>query len=60
MATTTQPKWLTTAQVCELLEVSPSTFAKWRTKRVAPQAKRLPNGELRFREDVVFDWLEAL
>ena len=43
--------WLTVQQVCELLSISKSTFYKWRMMGNAPQAKRLPNGDLRIRQD---------
>lgn len=57
--TQTATQWLTTPEVCDLLQVSADTFAKWRAKRVAPPARRLPNGSLRFRLDEVEDWLEG-
>jgi len=60
MDTNTRAKWLTTQETCKLLQVSPDTFAKWRAKRVGPPARRLPNGSLRFREDLVLDWLDGL
>lgn len=58
--TRTLARWLTTKEACELLQVSPDTFAKWRGKRVGPPARRLPNGSLRFREDEVLAWLDDL
>ena len=60
MSTATQPKWLTTQEVCDLLGVSYDTFAKWRGKGTAPRSKRLPNGSLRFRSDWVDDWMDDL
>ena len=44
-------KWLTVKEVCEYLGVSKSTFYKWRQMGCAPQSCRLPNGDLRIRED---------
>jgi predicted DNA-binding transcriptional regulator AlpA len=48
-------RWLTTPEVCEHLSVSKNTYAKWRQRGVAPKAVRLPNGELRTRQD----WLDS-
>jgi len=48
-------RWLTTLEVCEHLSVSKNTYAKWRQRGVAPKAIRLPNGELRTRQD----WLDS-
>ena len=48
-------RWLTTPEVCEFLSVSKSTYAKWRQRGIAPEAVRLPNGELRTRQD----WLDS-
>jgi len=49
------PRWLTTPEVCEHLSISKNTYAKWRQRGVAPKAIRLPNGELRTRQD----WLDT-
>jgi predicted site-specific integrase-resolvase len=54
------PRWYTVAEVCELLHIRRSTWDKWRARGVAPRAKRLPNGQLRIREDWLVDWLEHL
>ena len=48
-------KWLTVKEVCEILAISKSTFYKWRQVDRAPQTRRLPNGDLRIRED----WLSV-
>ena len=47
--------WLTIPQVCVRLSISYDTWAKWRQRLVAPKATRLPNGQLRTRED----WLQT-
>ena len=60
MSTKQRSTWMTTSQVCEYLGVSPDTFAKWRGKRQSPPARRLPNGQLRFRADLVEVWMEGL
>jgi predicted DNA-binding transcriptional regulator AlpA len=53
-------KWLTVKEVCEFLGISKSTFYKWRQLNIAPQTKRLPNGDLRIREDWLGAFLENL
>ena len=52
--------WLTVADVCEQLGVSRETFDKWRAKGKSPAARRLPNGQLRFDERDVADWMDSL
>lgn len=47
--------WLTIPEVCARLSISYDTWAKWRQRQVAPQVVRLPNGQLRTRED----WLQS-
>lgn len=53
-------KWLSVNQVCEVLGVARSTFYKWRALALAPRVVRLPNGDLRVREDWLDEFLEAL
>jgi predicted DNA-binding transcriptional regulator AlpA len=48
---------LSVAQVCDELGVSRSTWEKWRARRVAPVAIRLPNGDLRVRRSELVSWL---
>ena len=52
--------WLSVQQVCECLGVSTSTFYKWRASRKGPRTKRLPNGELRVRQDWLNDFMDDL
>ena len=52
----TENKWYSVIQVCEFLGINRSTFYKWRALSLAPQVVRLPNGDLRVRED----WLGGL
>jgi predicted DNA-binding transcriptional regulator AlpA len=53
-------KWLSVGEVCEYLNISKSTFYKWRQTGQAPESRRLPNGDLRVREDWLIDFLLAL
>ncbi len=48
-------KWLSVKEVCGFLGISKSTFYKWQQIGRAPEIRRLPNGDLRIRED----WLGA-
>ena len=52
--------WLSVQQVSVQLGISTSTFYKWRASRKGPRAKRLPNGELRVREDWLNDFMSEL
>lgn len=52
--------WFSVQQVCEFIGISSSTFYKWRASQKAPRAKRLPNGELRIREDWFNDFMNDL
>ncbi|CAB4917354.1 unannotated protein [freshwater metagenome] len=52
--------WFSVQQVCEYLGISTSTFYKWRASQKGPRAKRLPNGELRVREDWFNDFMNDL
>jgi predicted DNA-binding transcriptional regulator AlpA len=52
---------LTVAQVLALLgDVSPRTFYRWRETGKAPEAVRLPNGELRIWRSDLNKWLDRL
>ena len=53
-------KWLTVPEVCEFLSISKSTFYKWRMLGTAPIAKRLPNGDLRIRQDWLNNFMSEL
>ena len=52
--------WLSVQQVCTNLGISNSTFYKWRASQKGPRAKRLPNGELRIREDWFNEFMNDL
>ena len=56
----TENKWYSVIQVCEFLGINRSTFYKWRALSIAPQVVRLPNGDLRIREDWLADFLSEL
>jgi predicted DNA-binding transcriptional regulator AlpA len=52
--------WLSVQQVSAQLGISTSTFYKWRASQKGPRAKRLPNGDLRIREDWLNDFMSEL
>lgn len=56
----TENKWYSVIQVCEFLGINRSTFYKWRALSLAPQVVRLPNGDLRVREDWLANFLSGL
>ena len=56
----TENKWFSVIQVCEFLGINRSTFYKWRALSLAPQVVRLPNGDLRVREDWLANFLSGL
>ena len=56
----TENKWSSVIQVCEFLGINRSTFYKWRALSLAPQVIRLPNGDLRVREDWLANFLSGL
>lgn len=61
MRTGQRDELLTVAQVLAMLvNVSPRTFYRWRETGKAPNAIRLPNGELRFWRSELAEWLEGL
>ena len=51
---------LTVVEFCEEIGIGRSTFYEWRTKRLAPQCIKLPNGELRIRRTEYDRWLNSL
>ena len=53
-------KLLTVPQVCEILQISQSTFYKWGNKKQAPKAIRLPNGSLRVQEEHLNTFIREL
>ena len=52
--------WLTVAEVLDELGIERSTWEKWRQRGIAPNAVRLPNGQLRIRREWLDDWLKSL
>lgn len=48
---------VTVEQFLELVGVSRRTFNRWREMGTAPQAIKLPNGQLRMRRGDVESWL---
>jgi predicted DNA-binding transcriptional regulator AlpA len=50
---------LTVGEVCTELQIAPSTFYEWRTKRTGPRCIKLPNGQLRVRRADLETWLDA-
>jgi predicted DNA-binding transcriptional regulator AlpA len=56
----TTHRWLTVPEVCDFLSISKSTFYKWRMLGIAPLAKRLPNGDLRIRQDWLNEYMSEL
>jgi predicted DNA-binding transcriptional regulator AlpA len=58
---TNRDELLTVTQVLSMLgNVSPRTFYRWREIGKAPEAVRLPNGELRFWRSELDRWLDRL
>jgi excisionase family DNA binding protein len=51
---------MTVAEVCAYLQVSRSTWAKWRARGVTPPVVRLRNGSLRVRRTALEVWLDDL
>jgi predicted DNA-binding transcriptional regulator AlpA len=49
---------LTLSEVCDELQISPSTFYDWRRKGRAPRCIKLPNGDLRVRRSGLDNWLD--
>lgn len=53
-------KLMTVPEVCDYLNVSRSTWAKWRARGVAPPVIRLHNGSLRVRPIDLDGWTDDL
>jgi predicted site-specific integrase-resolvase len=53
-------KWLNTKDICDELQISPRTLEKWRARGKGPRMLRLPNGQLRTRDDWLEQWLDVL
>jgi predicted site-specific integrase-resolvase len=51
---------LTVSQVCEELQISKSTFNKWRMTGRAPTCKRMPNGSLRILRQDLDAWFDEV
>ncbi|RZQ60875.1 helix-turn-helix transcriptional regulator [Amycolatopsis suaedae] len=49
---------LTIAEVCDELDIAPSTFYDWRAKKCAPRCIKLPNGGVRVDRLDLNTWLE--
>jgi excisionase family DNA binding protein len=50
---------LTIDEVCAYLQVSKSTFNKWRMTERAPRCHRFPNGSLRIRQADLDEWIDS-
>ncbi|CAN2222849.1 Helix-turn-helix domain, group 17 [Candidatus Nanopelagicaceae bacterium] len=50
-------RWLKTSEVCDLLGVTEATLSKWRARGCAPEHIRLPNGDLRFSQTSMSDFI---
>lgn len=50
---------LTLPEVFATLGITRSTWSKWRARRIAPPAIRLPNGQLRVRRRDLDAWLDS-
>ena len=50
-------RWLKTSEVCDLLGVTEMTLAKWRARGCAPSYIRLPNGDLRYSQESLDDFI---
>jgi predicted DNA-binding transcriptional regulator AlpA len=51
---------LTVADVLRELQVARSTFYAWKAKGIAPNWRKLPNGELRISRHDLLTWYESL
>lgn len=40
-------EWLTLKEAAAEIKVAPSTFYRWRQRRIGPKSSRLPNGDVR-------------
>lgn len=57
--TRTTTSYLTIAELCRELDISPSTFYEWRAKGRAPRCIKLPNGAIRIRRTELERWLDG-
>ncbi|RSN32240.1 excisionase [Amycolatopsis sp. WAC 01416] len=48
---------LSITEVCEEMDVAPSTFYEWRATNRAPKCLKLPNGAVRIRRSDFETWL---
>ena len=53
-------EWLTVAEILDDLDVPRRTWQRWRELGLAPEAIKLPNGELRIRRSVYDAWLASM
>ena len=51
-------RWLKTSEVCDLLGITDETLSKWRMRGCAPDFIRLPNGDLRYSQVAVDDFID--
>lgn len=51
---------LTVDQVCNHLQISKSTFSKWRLTGRGPRYRRLPNGSIRVEQAALEEWITDL
>jgi predicted site-specific integrase-resolvase len=52
-------RWLKTSEVCDLLGITVATLSKWRARGCAPAHIRLPNGDLRFNQEALDDFIDV-
>lgn len=57
MPVTVNDELLSVAEICTELKVSRRTFYRWRELQIAPEAIKLPNGEIRVLRSSFIAWL---
>ena len=60
MADNKASTWMGITEVLDELDITRSTFDKWRARAVGPPAKRLPNGQLRIKRCDLAEWMDQL
>jgi predicted DNA-binding transcriptional regulator AlpA len=51
---------MTITEFCAEIGINRSTFYEWKTKKLIPRCRKLPNGQLRIRVTDYEAWLDTL
>ena len=53
-------EWIKPSDLCEQLNVTRSTYDRWRAKGALPRFRKMPGGHIVFDQRDVDEWLDSM